>query len=149
MLVETKYFGKIEIDKEQIITFKDGIFGFNQYHEYTILFANDILCWLQSIEKRNIVLPMIVTPLVFPDYSPDVDDELILRIGDLNQEDLVVYNTIVVPEDVQKMTTNLRAPIIINSKTNKGIQVILDSDEYNIKHDLYEHLKVINQKVGE
>ncbi|GKX28480.1 flagellar assembly factor FliW [Vallitalea longa] len=149
MLVETKYFGKIEIDKEQIITFEDGIFGFNQYHEYTILFANDILCWLQSVEDKDIVLPMIVTPLVFPDYSPDVDDELILRIGKLNQEDLVLYNIIVVPEDVEKMTTNLKAPIIINSKSNKGIQVILDSDEYNIKHNLYEHLKESKQKVGE
>ena len=149
MLVKTKYFGEIEIDKEQIITFDEGIFGFSECQKYTILFDNNVLCWLQSVEDKDVVLPMIVTPLVFPEYAPEIDDELILSIGDLNQEDLVLYNIIVVPKEIEKMTTNLKAPIIINSKTNKGMQIILDSDKYSIKHNLYKHLKALDKKVGE
>lgn len=149
MLVDTKHFGKIEVDKEHVNTFDEGIFGFSEYHKFTIIHENDIFCWLQSIEDKDIVLPMICTPLVFPDYAPEVNDEMILRIGDLKEEDLLLYTIIVVPTDIEKMTTNLKAPIIINTKTKKGIQVILDSDKYEIKHNLYEPLKQLKQKVGE
>ncbi|GMQ58053.1 flagellar assembly protein FliW [Vallitalea sediminicola] len=149
MLIDTKHFGKIEVDKEHINTFDEGIFGFTQYHEFTIIHENDIFCWLQSIEDKDIVLPMICTPLVFPDYSPEVKDELILRIGDLKEEDLLLYSIIVVPTDIEKMTTNLKAPIIVNAKTKRGIQIILNDNKYKIKQNLYEHLKLLKQKVGE
>jgi len=39
------------------------------------------------------------------------------------------------------MTANLKAPIIINAKNNKGKQAILDNDEYLIKHPILEELK--------
>lgn len=149
MLVDTKHFGKIEVDDNHIMNFDEGIFGFSSYHKFTILYENEVFCWLQSIEDKDIVLPMISTTLVFPDFNPEVKDELILRIGDLTQEDLLLFTVVVVPADIEKMTTNLKAPIIINNKTGKGIQVILDSDEYEVKHNLYKHLKQLKQKVGE
>ncbi|MCT4543232.1 MAG: flagellar assembly protein FliW [Vallitalea sp.] len=152
MLVETKYFDKVEVEDSRIINFEHGVFGFSEYHKFVVLYENEILCWLQSIEDRDVVLPMICTPLVFPKYTPEVDDEIILSIGDMKQDNyLSIFTIMVVPSDIEKMTTNLKAPIIINNNTKKGIQVILESDEYEIKHNLYERLRQSQskQKVGE
>lgn len=148
MLIETRHFGKIEIEDNSIITFNEGIFGFSNYHEFTIVYENEIFCWLQSLEDKDVALPMIPTTLIFPDYSPEIQDELILKLGDLEQEDLILFTVVVVPKDIENMTANLKAPIIVNTKTQKGIQVILDGD-YEVKHNLYEHLNQVKQKAGE
>lgn len=149
MLIKTKHFGTIDIDDEHIITFEEGILGFNDYRKFTVLYENDVLCWLQSVDNVDIVLPMITTALIFRDYQPEVKDDLILRIGELTDEDLMVHTIIVIPSDIEQMTTNLKAPIIINNKTKKGMQVILEGNMYQVKHNLYQHLKQYTQKVGE
>jgi flagellar assembly factor FliW len=38
---------------------------------------------------------------------------------------------------VEHITTNLKAPIIINIKQKLGEQIILDNDKYKIKHPLF------------
>jgi flagellar assembly factor FliW len=141
MLVETKYFDKVEVDKKKIIDFEHGVFGFSEYNRFIVLYENDILCWLQSIDDKDVVLPMICTPLVFPEYTPEVDDELVQAIGEVEQDThLSLFTIIVDPSNINEMTTNLKAPIIINNNTQKGIQVIIDSDEYEIKHNINERL---------
>lgn len=149
MLINTKHFGAINIEDEHIILFKDGIFGFCNHHRFTIIHENSAFCWLQSIDDINVVLPMITTALIFSEYKPEVRDDLISRIGELTDEELVVYTVVVIPSDIEEMTTNLKAPIVINNKTKKGIQVILEDDKHHIKHNLYEHLLQYNNKVGE
>jgi flagellar assembly factor FliW len=148
MLIQSRYFGEIEVDDNTIITFEEGIFGFSNYHRFAIIYDNEFFCWLQSVEDKEVALPMIQTTMIFTDYCPEVDDNMILKIGELNQEDLLIYTIVVVPENIENMTTNLKAPIIVNTKTNKGIQVILN-EEYEVKHNLYDYLKQVKQKAGE
>lgn len=81
----------------------------------------------------------------YPMYSPEVDDEIIQSIGKLTQKDLDVYTIVVIPEDIQKMTTNLRAPIIINRETKKGIQAVVNDEEYDVRHNLYEQIQKLKE----
>ena len=39
------------------------------------------------------------------------------------------------------MTTNLKAPIIINSDTRKGVQLIVENQDYEVKYNVYDVLK--------
>jgi flagellar assembly factor FliW len=56
----------------------------------------------------------------------------------------------VVPEDVSKMTANLKAPIVINLAKNKGKQMLMDNSPYEIKHLLLDELlnssEIVNQE---
>jgi len=74
-----------------------------------------------------------------------VDDELIGSIGELKRDDLEIYTVVVIPEDIKKMTTNLRAPIILNTRTKKGIQGIVNDEEYDIRHNLYDQLQALKE----
>lgn len=152
MLIKTKHFGEVEIDEENILDFTEGIFGFEEEKSFVILIdqeaENSPFCWLQSLEEQEVSLPLINPLSYFPDYNPEVDGELVEKIGEPVVEDINLFTVVVVPEDIKKMTTNLKAPILVNIKTKKGMQVIAQDEVYSIKHNLYEQIKHL-QEAGE
>lgn len=38
MLIQTKYFGEIDLTEDKIITLERGLFGFEEFKKYTILY---------------------------------------------------------------------------------------------------------------
>lgn len=155
MVVETKWFGTIEVGDEKIITFDKGIMGFEDHKKYTIVFNSErgdsnTIMWLQSVDDKNLAIPVMAPELVVPTYDPVVEDELLFSLGsDIQNADLVVLVTLTVPQDLTKMTCNLKAPIIINADTLKGCQLIADNDEYVVRYPIYEILKAAKEKGGE
>ena len=150
MLIQTKHFGEIDFDESKIVTMEKGIFGFEGNQRWAILYDNsdkqNIICWLQSIEDAGLCLPLIKPDVFFYDYNPDVPDEVLKQLGSLQDQAYDLYNVVVIPEDLTKMTVNLKAPIIIHLDTKKGIQVVLDSDKYPIRYNLYD---LLTEKEGE
>lgn len=143
MLVKTRHFGEIDLDENKILTFDNGIFGFEQYKRYTILYDNEkdddpIISWLQSLDEEALALPVIYPSLVKEDYNPIVEDAILEPLGELTENNLVILLTLNVPPDLIKMTTNLKAPIIINSDTKKGCQIVAENEDYVIKYNVYE-----------
>ncbi len=154
MLVETKWFGKVEIADDKVITFEKGLLGLDEYKKYTIIYdstegENNGIMWLQSLDEVTLALPVIDPMIVAADYDPVVDDEILKDIDiDKNTEFLVLV-TMTVPADITKMTVNFKAPIVINAENLKACQVIADNDDYLVKHPVYEVLAGRMEKEGE
>lgn len=145
MLIKTRYFGEIDLAEDKIITFDSGLMGFEEYKKYTLLFDSDeegehVISWLQSCEEESLALPVMIPTYVMPDYNPIVDDEAISDIGEWKDEDLSVLVTVTVPQDAKQMTTNMKAPIIINAATRKGCQAVAENPDYQIKYLVYDLL---------
>lgn len=141
MKVDTKYFGEIEIGDEKIVHFDNGILGFEDYKDYTILYdieseGRSFFSWLQSIDEKALAFPIVNPFKADESYNPHVNDEMLKPIGSYTDEDLAVFLLATIPADVKETSVNMRAPLIINAATRKGIQLILDSPEYEIKHKL-------------
>ncbi len=146
MLVKTKYFGEIELTEEKIITLDRGLMGFEEYKRYTILYdcekeGGTNIMWFQSVEDQGLVLPMINPLIVKDDYNPVVEDELLVPLGEITEENLVILLTMTVPEDIKEMSVNLKAPVIINADTRKGVQIIVENQDYEVKYKVYDVLK--------
>ena len=146
MLVKTRYFGEIDLTEDKILTFDNGILGFEDYKKYTLLFNNEdgkgaTISWLQSLDEEGLAIPVINPLLVKEDYDPIVEDEWLGSLGELTEENILVLLTMTIPSDLTKMTANLKAPFIINSDTRKGCQVIIENKDYEIKYNVYEALK--------
>ncbi len=97
MLIQTKYFGEIDLTEEKIITLERGLFGFEEFKKYTILYdcekkdgAN--ISWFQSVDEPTLALPVINPLLVKEDYNPVVEDELLSGIGEISEENLVILH---------------------------------------------------------
>lgn len=148
--IKTKHFGEVELGKEKIIRFEEGIFGFEGEKEFALLYDNETdsnpFCWLQSVANRDVCLPMINPLDWYESYTPEIDDQMILKIGELDQQLLDIFTVIVIPNDIEKMTTNLKAPILINIKSHQGIQVIVNDDQYMVRHNFYEQVQKLAQE---
>ena len=41
MRINTRYFGEVEIEDEKILHFEKGLFGFEEYKDFTVLYDNE------------------------------------------------------------------------------------------------------------
>lgn len=153
MTIVTKVFGEITIDDDRIITFSKGIVGFPELTEFALLHDSDkgadSIHWLQSLQEPAFAMPVMDPLRVCPDYNPEVDDEILKNLGELNPDDMLVLVTMTVPKEVEKMSVNLKGPIIINATQKTAIQVIVEGDEYPVKFPIYDILNANKKKAGE
>ncbi|SNS49169.1 flagellar assembly factor FliW [Anaerovirgula multivorans] len=143
MLLKTRNFGEIEIEEEKILDFPDGIPAFEERTKFIILKNPDEeipFHWLQSVEDENLTF-VIVNPFIFrPDYDFEISQSVVEKLGIEAVEDVNLFAIVVVPEDISKMTANLRAPLIINSKNYKAKQIVIEDERYHTKHYILEEL---------
>ena len=145
MRIETRLFGTIDIAEEKIIHFPEGIIGFPDCKDFTLIFDEEkgnkkSISWLQSIDESVFALPVMDPLLIKEDYHPMVEEELLAVLGELTTENTFILVTVTVPEQIENMSVNLQAPIIINADTRKACQIIV-SDDYPVKYKIYELLK--------
>ena len=145
MKIDTKYFGEIEIDNDKIIHFENGIMGFEEYKDFTLLYDSEaekkqFFSWLQCVTEKSLAFP-VVNPLnVIKDYNPVVEDALLEPLGELKDEDIVLLVFATIPKNVKDASVNMKAPVIVNAANGKAIQVILEKGDYKIKHKIIEDI---------
>jgi flagellar assembly factor FliW len=143
MMIPTAHFGEVEIDEKKILTFEKGLPGLEEDKNYALLSNEDSrpVSWLQSLDNREVALPVMDPFLVCPDYSFDIsqNDVEVLSIEEI--KDVYVLSILVIPKNVNAMTINLSAPIIINVRNSKGCQIILDDRKYRVRVPVSELLE--------
>lgn len=139
MKVRTKYYGELDLDAEQVITFPEGILGLESYKKY-VLFEmpdNDKFFHLQSLDEAYICFLLIKPWDFYRDYEMEISDEELAVIHIETIEEVAVFNIVNLHEDVKASTANLLAPIIINADTREGAQILLREEKYATKHALF------------
>ena len=152
MQIETVRFGSVEIDETKLISFKEGIPGLEEYRSYALLQFEESypIIWLQSMQEGGVCLPVLDTFAVLSEYVFDIADEDVRELELKGPEELHVVNVVVIPEDVQGMTVNLAAPIIINTVSGKAKQIILARSDYNVRAPIFADIcKAINKEGGD
>lgn len=154
MKLNTKYHGIKEYEENDVITFNKGLPGFENLKKFVLVTVeeNEAFSILNSIEEEDVGL-VVISPFSFvKDYEIEIDDSLLEDLKIETHEDVQVLNTVTLNTNREKITTNLRAPIIINVKERLGQQIIINNDTYPIKYPLFkewDHMLVISRKKGE
>lgn len=137
MKLQTKYFGEIEYDADDLLTFPNGLYGFDDEHEFLLIpfdgSQGTLLC-LQS-RKTPALAFIVMDPFALqPDYSPVLQKAELSALGVKDSGELCFYVMCVVKEPVNESTVNLKCPIAIHPVTRVSAQVILESDRYEMRH---------------
>jgi len=142
MQIDTIRFGSIEVDEAKLITFDEGIPGLEEYCKYALLQFEESypIIWLQSVDEGGICLPVLDTFAVLTEYVFDIDDEDVKILEINGPEDLHVVSVLVIPDEIQRMTVNLAAPVIINTVTGKAKQIMLSGSEYNVRVPVFQDI---------
>jgi flagellar assembly factor FliW len=147
--VTSTRFGEISYSEEDVLVFPRGIPAFEKNHNWILAGEEDnAIKWLQNIEDGDLALPVTTPDAVMPDYNAKIPEDELDAVGSKDFADLALLIVVSIPESAPwNMTANLRAPILVNLKSRKAVQVIVLNEEYPIRHvvfpdDVKEAMKV-------
>ncbi|MCK9169356.1 MAG: flagellar assembly protein FliW [Treponema sp.] len=143
MDIQTKTMGTKKIEQSQIVTFPQGLFGFEKYKKYAVIESEYTpFLWLQSLDDEKLAFLIVDPFIICTDYEADIDDESLLKIGVKAPEDVIVMCIVTVPSDGSShITANLQGPVVINKKNNLCEQTILGDNRWTTKYDIIDALK--------
>ena len=129
--------GEQMVLKNGSVVFEIGLPGFDGLKNCELAALEQVGFFnLSSSEQENISLLLIDPYIYFPNYEIEIDDNTTKRLGIKDATDVLVLSVVTLNDDVEKITVNLRAPIIINLTTGKCEQVILDREDYLVRQSL-------------
>jgi flagellar assembly factor FliW len=148
MHVETTRFGTVEIPDDQVVTFVDGLPGFAGRRSMVLIGAGDLtgaeageghhsLFWLQDVTDPDLAFLTTVPWSAYPDYDIDIDPD---DIDGADPEDICVLAIVTVRREDGgvRLTSNLLAPIVIDTVGRVGRQLILQDSDWPIHAPLAE-----------
>jgi flagellar assembly factor FliW len=152
MHVETSRFGTLRIPEDEIVTFPEGLPGFKGRHEMALLGGGHLpggaeligdlldgshsLFWLQDVNDPDLAFLTIVPWTAYPDYDIEIDP----KAFDAARPDAVVEDNLCVLAIVTvrrehggvQLTSNLLAPVVIDTERRIGRQLILDDRSWPV-----------------
>lgn len=141
MKIQTKYFGVIDCEPDECITFPSGLFGFEDERQFVMLpFEGgiDALYCLQSVQTPALMFIVMDPFALRPDYSPELRQEELTALDASDNEQLCYYVLCALKRPASSSTVNLKCPIALNPSTLTAYQIVLESDCYNMRHPLEE-----------
>ena len=110
--VDTLRFGTIEIEEDKITHFAHGIPAFEEEKEFVIIpyDSESPYLFMQSLSTPDLAFLITIPFLFFPDYEFELDDAVQKELGIKDQEDMLIYAIITIPQGrIEDMTANLTA----------------------------------------
>ena len=140
MTITTSRFGKVEVDKKLALHFPDGLLGFPENKDFIILEhkPNSPFCWLQSLTSPELAFVMTNPFLIKKDYLEDLSADEKHPFNRKNDEKNVIFAIVTIPQDgAGKTTVNLMGPLVIDTNSRIGRQIILANSNYNHRHPFF------------
>ena len=143
MKINTTRFGELEVEKKDIISFKEGLLGFEHLKRFFIVDPGDqtLILWFQSIDDEKTAFPIIEPKIFQPDYSVKLLPAELQSLALETVTEASVYTILTIPKAVTEMSANLKAPIIINNKSKEARQIVLQDSKLEVRYSMYAELK--------
>ena len=143
MKISTTRFGDLNVNREDIISFPEGILGFEENKRFFLVDPGDktLILWLQSVDNGGVAFPVIEPRIFKPDYRISLLPSELNSLALSQSSDAVVYAIITIPQNVSEMSANLKAPVVINNQTKTARQIVLQDNKLSVKFEMYKELK--------
>lgn len=141
--VKTTRFGELEVDKKDIITFKEGLLGFENQTKFFIVDPGDqtLILWLQSVDDEKTAFPILEPKIFNPDFQVNLLPAELASLELENLSNSSIYTILTIPRDVTEMSANLKAPIVINNQNKLARQIVLQDSKLDVRAKMYRELK--------
>ncbi|MDL4839221.1 flagellar assembly protein FliW [Aquibacillus rhizosphaerae] len=139
MHIHTKYFGEVEVNENDVITFPQGIPGFIEEKQFILLPLEDnpIFNVMQSTIESELAF-IVVNPYHFVlDYEFDIDQATLDLLEIEAEKDVQVLAIVSLKDPFVSSTANLQAPLIINQNKRIAKQYITNIKDLSTKESIF------------
>lgn len=129
--------GTFELNDNEILEFPRGLPGFEHLRKFSVISLRETypICWLVSLQDETVALPVVDPWIIVENYEVELSDEDVAQLNTSDPSELMVWVVLTIPPgNPFGATANLRAPIVVNSKTGIGLQVIME--KYDLRYPL-------------
>ncbi len=122
--------------EDDVVNFAEGLVGLPNMRKAVFIALPDYnpFYWLASLSDEETRFIVVNPNEMYTDFSlPKLPELETLSILDQPNS---VLSIVKISSDWKKTTVNLRAPILLNWKTKKGVQVILSDNKYQLAEPL-------------
>ena len=132
--LRSERFGNYDVPANRVLHFAAGLIGFPAARRFALLDSSrpesPFRC-LVCLDLPELGF-VVCDPLrLWPDYAADVP-----ALPEARPEDVAVLAIVTLPRDPREMTANLLAPLVLDSRSRAGAQVVLDTGRYGTRHPL-------------
>ncbi|MFQ5330220.1 MAG: flagellar assembly protein FliW [Thermodesulfobacteriota bacterium] len=139
--INSVIFGDIEVAPDSLIAFSHGLVGFYDVRRFFIRDFGEGLPfkWLHAVDVPDLSF-VIADPLTFEkDYHVTLRKSDLTELGPMSEAACSLYVILTMHKgEPSKTTANLKAPVIINTTTMRGKQVVLTDKSYQLQHPLFK-----------
>lgn len=143
MKFTSSHFGEIDVAETDIYTATAPVPGFPDSHRYFFMERDNIkpFKWLQSADDSQLTFVVVETHHFFHDYKPKFGAFDLKEIGLGPSDKPLTYAIVVLPEDMTKMTANMRGPLIMNPHERLFKQVFIETDRWTVRESILDGIK--------
>lgn len=138
-VIETTRFGSVQVEEDRIFSFLNPLLGFEQLKDFVLIdhAPDSPFKWLQSTEDPHTAF-IVTNPVNFGiEYEFTIPEEETDRLDLQSATEALVLTIVYIPQGAPHlMTANLAGPIIINTRTRNGMQLVLSDSRFSTKHRL-------------
>lgn len=112
--------------------------GFPDRRQFALVELDEdgVLCALRSLEEPDLRFLVVPPAPFFPDYAPVVDDATVTDLEIDSADDALVLLVLRAGVSLADTTANLMAPVVVNRRTRRATQVILDDPTLSVSAPL-------------
>ncbi|MBL8429767.1 MAG: flagellar assembly protein FliW [Dechloromonas sp.] len=138
MKIDTYLFGAVEVSPEKVVTFPNGLVGFEQSKRFMLAHAEGTAqptsYTLQSLDEPTLAFEIVDPTTLGFNYELALTDADNALLESPAAEDVLVMQVLFKANEDGKgaITPNLRAPLVINTKARVGLQKVMESMRPNI-----------------
>ena len=148
--VRSSRFGELSVPAETIIDFPHGMIGFPEHRKFVMFEHKAPFAWLHSTEDPDLAFVVIDGSKLchlFDFKAPFGDKEIELKEDD----EFAILVVVTVRSDPKLTTANVKAPLFVNLRTRKGLQIIHDDPKFPTRFPIWSegNKEVGNKEDGE
>lgn len=137
MEINTRDFGPVQVENDAIYDFPSGLYGFEEDTKFAIFaqpYEDISFLYLQATENLHPCFLVFEPWELYTGYSPVLSDDDLAALEVKTVEELMFLVIANVPKSIQELSINAKSPIVLNPKTKKAQQVILQNPDYPIRY---------------
>lgn len=124
MEIKSAQFGPIEFDEHDILTFREGLIGFESCRRWVLVPdpGTRLIAWLQSVERPDLALAVGSPQRLAPDQVFHIARQELAPLGIEAAHDAELL--VILSKTDDGLAVDLKAPLVVNLQRAVGRQVI-------------------------